>query len=179
MKRFLFHAVIAVAAVSFSLVLAAAASSGNRAASSGHPRPAITSVTVHGRPSRPIFTVLGHGLKVPKANPTTSPSNQPLCPVVITGNAGFDYGNSFFVNMWDGQPNGTNAQLYAAGRYRPTLNELDCIGIIVLKHTAKSIKFMFGHGYQQLYAAKPRFLENGDVIEVGLKGLRFATVVHF
>jgi hypothetical protein len=179
MKRSVWLAVLAIAAVSFSLVLAAAASSGNTAASAKHKPPAITAVKVHGKPSKPVFTVLGHGLKIPKPNPTTSPSNQPLCPVVITGNAGFDYGNSFFVNMWDGQPNGTNAQLYAAGRYRPTLSELDCIGIVVLKHTAKSIKFTFGHGYQQLYSAKPRFLENGDVIEVGLGRLRFATVVHF
>jgi hypothetical protein len=98
---------------------------------------------------------------------------------VITGNAGFDYGNRFFVNMWDGQPLGTNAQLYSAGRYRPTLSELDCIGIVVLAHTTKRIRFTFGHGYQQLYSAKPRFLKNGDVIEVGIGGLRFATVVHF
>jgi hypothetical protein len=97
---------------------------------------------------------------------------------VITGNAGYDYGNAFFVNMWDGQPNGTNAHLYAAGRYRPTLSELDCIGIIVISHTATRIRFKFGHGYQQLYASNPRLLKNGDVIEVGIGSARFATVLH-
>jgi hypothetical protein len=182
MKSSLWHAVAVIAAASFSLVLVAAAFSGNgRPSVAAAKRHSITSVKVSGSSSNPVFTVKGRGLKVPKPNPATSPSNQALCPVVITGNAGFDYGNSFFVIMWDGQPNGTNAALYSAGRYRPTVGagELDCIGIIVLKHTKKSIKFTFGHGYQQLYASNPRFIENGDVVEVGLGNARFATVVHF
>jgi hypothetical protein len=162
-------ALIAVAASSFILVAAAA----SRTASS------ITAVKVSGGPSHPVFTVTGRGLSVPKPNPTASPSNQPLCPVKISGNAGLDYGNSFFVIMWAAQPQDTNTQMYAAGRYRPTLNELDCIGIIVLKHTAKQITFTLGHGYQQYYSAKPRFIRNGDVIEVGLGAARFSTVVHF
>ena len=162
-------ALIAVAACSFVLV-AAASSAG---------KPAITAVKVSGSPSRPVFTVTGHGLSVPKPNPTTSPSGQPLCPLKISGNAGFDYGNELFVIVWDGQPLSTNAQLYAAGRYRPTLNELDCIGIVVLSHTAERITFTFGHGYQQYYSAKPRFIRNGDVVEVGVGGARYATVVRF
>ena len=171
MNRSLRQAVALSAVVASSLVLVAAASSANK--------PSITAVRVSGSPSHPVFTVTGHRLTVPKPNPKTSPSGQPLCPVQISGNAGLDYGNAFFVNMWDGQPQDANAQLYAAGRYRPTLNELDCIGIVVLKHTADRISFTFGHGYQQYYGAKPRFIHNGDVIEVGIGPARFATVVHF
>ena len=171
MNRFLRQAVALIAVAASSFVLVAAASSAGR--------PSITSVKVSGGSSHPVFTVTGRGLAVPKPNPATSPSNQPLCPVKISGNAGLDYGNSFFVIMWAGQPQDTNTQMYAAGRYRPALNELDCIGIVVLKHTATRITFTLGHGYQQYYSAKPRFIRNGDVIEVGLGSARFATVVHF
>ena len=69
---------------------------------------------------------------MPEPNPTTSPSGQQLCLLQISGNAGLDYGNELFVIISDGQPQDTNSQLYAAGRYRPTLNELDCIGIVPL-----------------------------------------------
>jgi hypothetical protein len=171
MNRPLRQAVALIAIATSSLVLLAAASSGTS--------PSITAVKISGSPSHPVFTVTGHGLTVPKPNPTKSPSQQPLCPLKIKGNAGLDYGNTFFVNMWDGQPLGANAQLYAAGRYRPTLNELDCIGIVVLKHTSNRISFTFGRGYEQYYGAKPRFLHNGDVVEIGIGPARFATVVDF
>ena len=171
MNRSLRQAVALVAVATSSLVLVAAASSASTAS--------ITAVKVSGSSSHPMFTVMGRGLSVPKPNPAKSPSGQPLCPVQISGNAGLDYGNQFFVIMWDAQPQDGNTQLYAAGRYRPTLNELDCIGIVVLKHTAGLITFTLGHGYQQYYGAKPRFIRNGDVIEVGVGAARFATVVHF
>jgi hypothetical protein len=171
MNRSLRQAVVVIAVAVSSFVLASAASSGNK--------PFITAVKVSGGPSHPVFTITGHGLAVPNPNPTTSPSGQQLCPLQISGNAGLDYGNSLFVIGWDGQPQDANSQLYAAGRYRPALNELDCIGIVVLKHTAKRIVLTFGHGYQQYYSAKPRFLHSGDVVEVGVGPARFATVVHF
>jgi hypothetical protein len=170
MNRHLRQAVIAVAAS--SLVIAAGA------AASGH-GPTITAVKVSGSPSRPVFTIKGHALVVPKPNPKGSPSNQPLCPLKISGNAGHNYGVNLFVIFWDGQTNDSNDLMYSAGRYRPTLNELDCIGLIVLKHTATQITMTLGHAYQQYYGTKPRFIENGDVIDVGDGAARFATVVHF
>jgi len=139
----------------------------------------ISSLTVSGSAARPIFTVVGRGLTLPPANPKKSPSNQPLCPLAISGNAGFDYGTQFYLVGWDAQMGDANNQLYAAGRYRPGLNELDCIGIVVLTHTPARITFTFGHAYLQYYRAKPRLIENGDVIEVVLRGASFATVVHF
>lgn len=171
MNRSLRQAGVLVAGVASLLVFAATA------VSAGHG--SITAVRVTGGPSRPVFTVTGRGLSVPKPSPATSPSGQPLCPLQISGNAGFDYGNSFFVIIWDAQPADANTQLYAAGRYRPKLNELDCVGIVVLSHTSRRITFTFGHGYQQYYATKPRFVHNGDVVEVGLRGATYATVVHF
>jgi len=163
-------ALVAIAGASLILV-AAAPAAGNR--------PTITAVKVSGSPSRPVLIVKGRGLIVPKPNPATSPSGQPLCPLHISGNAGLDYGNALFVIFWAGQPNDDNALMYAAGRYRPSLSELDCIGLVVLKHTSTQITMTLGRGYQQYYAAKPRFVRNGDVIDVGVGSARFATVVHF
>lgn len=170
MNRSLGQAVALTAVAASALVFGAAASSTGGVS--------ITAVKVSGSSSHPVFTVMGHGLSVPEPNPRMSPSGQPLCPLKISGNAGFDYGNAFFVIVWDGQPKDANTQLYAAGRYRPTLNELDCIGIVVIAHTAERITFTFGHGYQQYYSAKPRLLHDGDVIEVGVGAARFATVAR-
>ena len=39
-------------------------------------------------------------------------------------------------------------------RYRPSLNELDCIGIVVLKHTPTRVTFTLGHAYTEYYRAK-------------------------
>jgi hypothetical protein len=138
----------------------------------------ISSLSVGGSPAKPVFTITGTGLTVPAPNPRTSPSGQQLCPLKISGNAGFDYGTQFYLIDWDAQPNGTNSQLYAAGRYRPNLNELDCIGLVVLAHTPTKVSFTFGHAYVQ-YRSKYRTLGNQDVIEVVLNGAALATVVHF
>ena len=155
-----------VAAVLASVALAAAGAS-------------ITSLHVTGSPSHPVFTITGHGLAVPPTNPKTSPSNQKLCPVVIKGNAGFDYGTRFSLIVWNGQLNSTNTERYAGGRYRPALNELDCIGLIVQKATPKQIRFTLGAAYLQLYRTTPGLIQNGDVVEIVLNSARYATVVHY
>jgi hypothetical protein len=138
----------------------------------------ISSLSIGGSPARPVFTITGAGLAVPKPNPRTSPSGQKLCPLKINGNAGFAYGTSFYLVAWDGQPNGTNKQLYAAGRYRPQLNELDCIGIVVLSKSARKVSFTFGNAYAQ-YRSQYQTLRSGDVVEVVLDGAAFATVAKF
>lgn len=142
-------------------------------------RASITSLRVTGSPSHPIFTISGRGLAVPPTSPKTSPSNQKLCPVVINGNAGFDYGTRFSLIVWNGQLASTNTQRYAGGRYRPALNELDCIGLIVLKATPTQIRFTLGAAYLQLYQTNPGLIQNGDVVEVVLNSARYATVVHY
>ena len=155
---------------------AAAALAGLAVAASGS---SITSLRITGSSAHPVFTIGGRGLSVPPKSPTTSPSNQKLCPVVINGNAGFDYGTRFSLIVWNGQLNAANAQRYAAGRYRPALNELDCIGLIVLEATPKQIRFTLGAAYLQLYRTNPGLIQNGDVVEVVLGSARYATVVHY
>jgi hypothetical protein len=174
MQRTLRQALPGFAVAACGLVAAAVVAAPGHATAS-----VITGLTVRGSSSRPVFTVSGHGLAVPAPNPKISPSNQPLCPLAISGNAGLDYGTAFGLIVWDGQVQDANAQLYAAGRYRPSLNELDCIGIVVLKHTSTRITFTLGHAYTQYYRAKPRLIRAGDVAEVILGRARFATVVRF
>lgn len=139
----------------------------------------ITSLRATGAPAHPVFTITGRGLSIPPKNPAKSPSNQKLCPVVINGNAGFDYGTRFSLIVWNAQLNATDAQRYSGGRYRPALNELDCIGLIVIKETPKQIRFSLGAGYLQLYRTNPGLIQNGDVVEVILNSARYATVVRF
>lgn len=174
MQRTLRQAVVGIAAVACALVTAAVVAAASHTAA-----PVIRTLTVTGSSSHPVFTVVGRGLAVPVPNPKVSPSNQPLCPLKISGNAGLDYGTGFSLIVWDGQIQDANAQMYSAGRYRPSLNELDCIGIVVLKHTPTRITFTLGHGYTQYYRAKPRLIRAGDVVEVILGRARFATVVRF
>src|SRR5262249_20446202 len=157
-----------------STIAVFAALAGPAFAGSAREAASITSLTVTGGPANPIFTITGSGLTVPNPNPAKSPANQPLCPVSISGDAGFDYGTLFYMVAWEAQPNDTNIQMYAAGRYRPKLNELDCIGIVVTSHTATRVTFTLGHGYVQYYTAKPRLIHRGDVVEVVLKGAAFA-----
>jgi hypothetical protein len=157
-----------------SFALAGAATARNSRASA-----AITSLRVSGSSARPVFTITGTGLAIPKPNPTTSPSGQSLCPLKISGNAGLDYGTQLYLIAWSGQPASTNAALYSAGRYRPALNELDCIGIVVLAKSPTHVSFTLGHAYLQYYKAKPGLIRSGDVIEVVLNGAAFATVVRY
>lgn len=168
------------AAAAVAALLACAAVAGVGLAAQTHAAAtSITSLKVSGSSTRPVFTIRGHGLALPKPAPAVSPSNQPLCPLTISGNAGYDYGTQFGLLAWAAQPADANVLLYAAGRYRPALNELDCIGIVVLSHTPAKVVFTFGHAYQQYYLTKPRPIRSGDVVEVVLRGARYASVVRF
>ena len=169
----------AAPALALSVLAAALLSAAAASATDSRLAARITSFSVRGTPTSPLFTVVGAGLAVPRANPKKSPSNQKLCPLTISGNAGFDYGTQLYVVAWDGSPTGTNAFMYAGGRYRPSLDELDCIGIVVLSHSPTRLTFTFGHGYVQYYGSKPRLLRNGDVVQVAVRGATAATVVHF
>ena len=106
--------------------------------------PTISSVTFGGDVQNPSIVIHGTNLGgKPAPNPAGSPSNQPLCPVTIQGNAGLDYGTSLYLDDTTGN--------WAAGRYRPSASELDCIGLIVTKFTATEVDFRLGSGYQQVY----------------------------
>jgi hypothetical protein len=159
------------AGIAAGAALALCAGAGARVSSS------ITSLRISGSPAKPIFTITGRGLSVPKPLPAGSPSGQALCPLHINGNAGVDYGDRFYLLAFS-TSTGDDKLLYAAGRYRPQVNELDCIGLVVLSQTATKVSFTFGNAYAQ-YRSQYRTLRNGDVVEVVLNGAAFAAVVRY
>ena len=163
-----------LAAVLLCGLLAGAGSSSaslSRPVAAAGPSGAITSVVFSGAPAKPIVTLFGKGLSIPPPKPPVSPSNQPLCPKVIHGNAGFDYGTRFYVIAF------ANGKLkLAAGRYRPSANELDCIGLIVLSQSATKVRFRFGAAYRE-FAYPP--LVNRDSAKVVLNGFAFKLVVRY
>jgi hypothetical protein len=137
----------------------------------------VASLTVSGSPGKPVVTVTGSGLHVPIPNPATAPTKQPQCPLKVNGNPGLDYGTSFYLQAWDGQPNGSNQLRLVAGRDSSTLSELDCIGLIVLAKSPTTVTFTLGQAYGQYY--KPQWIQSGDVVEVVLNGVARVTVVLF
>jgi hypothetical protein len=160
---------IALVAALTSIALAGPASVGARGAAT----PSITAVRFGGSPSKPVVTVTGRGLSVPAPNPRVSPSNQPLCPKTIKGNAGLDYGTALYLTAFQ-----NDKLIYAAGRYRPTLNELDCIGLIVLSHSATQIRLGLGAAYAQADFGYPK-LTNGTLVEVVDGKAAFGLVVRY
>ena len=163
---------VALAAASAGLVAAvsyASATSGGQLEKGA----TITSVTFSGTPASPTVTVVGRGLVVPAPSPKVSPSNQPLCPKRISGNAGLDYGVGLYLSAFS-----DDKQKYSAGRYRPARNELDCIGLVVLSHSATKIRFRFGAAYRQAdFGYAP--IRNGDLVEVVVGNAAFGLVVRY
>ncbi len=132
--------------------------------------PTISSVTVGGTTQDPTFTIRGTDLgSEPAHDPTTTPSNQPLCPVKITGTPGYDYGTSLYLED-------LNKKL-AAGRYIPQTRELDCLALIVTRFTATEIDFHLGGFYQQFF---PKYeISPGDELSVVVNGASLTVHVQY
>jgi hypothetical protein len=106
----------------------------------------ITSVAFAGGPANPTVVVHGKYLgKLPAPNPAGHPSGLNGCPVVAN-DTGYDYGTSLYIAV----PSGN----FAGGRYRPSLNETDCLDLVVTKFTPTEVDFHFGPFYTTYY---PKF----------------------
>jgi len=135
-------------------------------------QPQITRVYFGGKPTNPIITIRGVDLNyepaqpIPPKNPTSTPSNQKLCPVEIKGTPGFDYGTRLYFVDKSAKPE------WSAGRYRPKIGELDCIGLIITQYTSGQIEFHFGGFFKQNhYKVNP-----GDFVGIAVNGT--GTGVH-
>ena len=130
----------------------------------------ITSVTFRGSPKSPSVLIRGRNLgSKPAPYPPTSPSGQSLCGVTIKGNVGLDYGTNLYLVDLDGR--------WAAGRYRPRLLELDCIGLIVTRFTQTEVAYRFGAAYAQVHANYS--LAQGDAVRVGVNGASVTVRVRY
>jgi len=150
---------------------------GSRSHADSAARATIGSVSFSGSHSMPVITVVGKGLSIPRPLPAVSPSNQPLCPLKIKGNAGKDYGTRFYLLAFS-TASGADQLEYAAGRYRPSLNELDCIGIVVLSHSPTRVRFTLGAAARQFRDKYPPIV-NGDLVEVVLQNAAYGLVVRY
>jgi hypothetical protein len=144
--------------------------------------PKITAVTFHGPERNPVITI--HGLRLgarPKPNPVYQPlGHPPLCPTQPTkplATYGLDFGSGgLFVDDRSQTP------AWAAGRYRPQLQELDCIGLVVISFSPTKVVFRLGAAYREPTSdrATRRYdLAEGDTVIVGVNGVRFTGRVHY
>ena len=111
--------------------------------------PSISLIIFAGTPTNPDVIVRGTDLDyqpyhpIPPKSPSYNPSNQKDCPVAIKGIPGYDYGQRLYFVDKSAKPE------WSAGRYRPAIHELDCIGIIVTSYTSGQVEFHFGGFFKQ------------------------------
>ena len=134
----------------------------------------ITSVSFAGSQTKPTITIHGQHLGTrPQPNPPYHPlGHPPLCPPTPTkppAAYGFDYGTSLYIADQTQQP------AWSAGRYRPQANELDCIGVIVVKFTPGLVVLRLGAFY-----GEGKFkLAQTDAFQVGVNAARFHGRVRY
>jgi hypothetical protein len=141
----------------------------------------ISGVAFHGPERNPVITVSGIGLGLrPKPNPAYHPlGHPPLCPTPPTkplAAYGFDYGTRLYVDDRSQTPG------WSAGRYRPQLSELDCIGLLVSSYSPTKVVFRLGAAYREPTSDRAGHsydLAEGDTVIIGVNGAQFTTRVHY
>jgi hypothetical protein len=144
-RRLLLAITVGVALLAITTGPSAARVSGQRIGN-----PTIGKVVFGGSPANPGITVVGsdlnydpyYGTGQPPASPDYTPGGHPGCPHNFTGPQGHDYGTRLYLVDKSANP------LWAAGRYRPGLGELDCIGVVIEQRDSGVIQFHLGSFYR-------------------------------
>jgi hypothetical protein len=138
------------------------------APAAGNPCPRIITASFAGSPANPSVIVHGRCLgSRPAPNPAGHPAGLGGCPAM--NDDGYDYGTNVYLAV--------PAQGWSGGRYQPTLNEIDCIDLVVTKFTPTEVDFHFGPFYKSAY---PKFaLSPGNQVEVGVNGATYDTTVTY
>jgi hypothetical protein len=146
--------------------LTAPSSRGGSGSSSGG---TITGVTFTGSTTKPTIIVRGTHLGAkPPSSPAGHTSGLNGCPVVA-GDNGYDYGTNLYIAV--------PARNWAGGRYRPELNETDCVDLIVTKFTPTEVEFHFGPFYTRYY---PQFaLTPGLQVQLQVNSATYTTTVEY
>ena len=139
--------------------------------------PTIGKVVFGGSPANPGITVVGsdlnsdsyYGTSAPLPSPTFTPGGHPGCPRNFKGPQGHDYGTRVYLVDKSANP------LWAAGRYRPGLGELDCIGIVIEQWTSGAIQFHFG----SFYRIGHFHLNPGDFVQIVFNHLTVGVHVKY
>src|ERR1022692_1066365 len=162
------RALFGVGLLAFAVTAAGPSAWADRAVST---KPVISSVTFSGSVSHPTVTIKGTNFgKQPRHDPGCHPAGQGVC-----GNyTGYDYGNSLYL------ADRANGHGFAAGRYRPSIPELDAISFVITKYSATEIVFHFGNWYNQI--GMPRYhyqLAADDHVTVTVRGSSRSTTVKY
>jgi hypothetical protein len=133
------------------------------------PPGSISSVTFSGGPSNPTIAIHGHNLgRRPAPSPPGHPSGLNGCPI-LANDTGYDYGTSLYL--------ANASQAWAIGRYRPQLNETDCLDLIVTRFTPTEVELRIGPFYKRFY---PKYeLTPGLQVQVVVDGTTFNTTVKY
>jgi len=156
------------AAVAGTILLAALFGTTGASANEAAPAKArITSVVFEQLSGgAPVVTISGSGFG---AAPSPRPSYRPMPPqgtsppygCSATGKVGWDYGTRLWISFKSpGKP------LWSAGRYRPGLQELDCVGISILRYSGNVVLFRLGAGYRAFHFK----IRRGDEYTASVKG---------
>jgi hypothetical protein len=150
--------------------------SASTTASTGSTAPSmrITSVTFTGGPTDPTVTIVGSGFG---SRPQPSPSYKPSPPggttppygCTTSGNVGYDYAT----NLWLFDL--AKSHGFSAGRYRPGISELDCVGLLISSYTPSKIVYRLGADYK----AHTYQLSAGDPYQLAVKGALKRGTVHY
>jgi hypothetical protein len=133
------------------------------------PQPSISSIQFLGTPTNPSVIVRGSNLgSLPKPDPAYHPAGHSGCPV-IANDAGYDYGTSLYL--------AATSKNFAGGRYRPEVNELDCIDLVVTKFTTSEVDFHLGPFYARFNAQFS--LDPGTAVQMTVNGATLATTVKY
>ena len=105
----------------------------------------------------------------PSFPPTPPQGNTPPYGCSATGKVGWNYGTQLWISITS-----TAHSAWSAGRYRPALNELDCVGLTILKYTGSQVVYRLAAGYRQ----GGYKLAVGDHYEVSVRGAKSRGVVR-
>jgi hypothetical protein len=160
----------AIASVALMCVVSLGPGSGAAVASGA----TITSVKFAGSAANPTVTIVGGGFGT---RPQPAPTFRPRPPqgtvapygCTTTGNVGYDYGTQLWLS--DGAP----GRIWSAGRYRPTIKELDCVGLLVVSYSPTKIVYRLGVDYK----AHGYHLSEGNPYQVSVRGATKRGVVHY
>jgi hypothetical protein len=120
----------------------------------------IASTSFSGSAANPSVVVRGTCLgSKPAPNPARHPAGLGGCPA-MSGDNGYLYGTNLYLAV--------PSQNWAGGRYRPELNEIDCLDLVITKFTPTEVDFHFGRSYRSFY---PKFsLATGTQVTIGVNG---------
>ena len=127
-----------------------------------------------------MITIAGSGFGTrPSPDPGYHPPSlsHPLCaarPTKPLAQYGFDYGTRLFLQ------DSTQRPSWAAGRFRPAIGELDCIGLLIKQHSATKVVYQLGAAYPHIPNTRSTWvLASGDTYIVGVNGASSTGKVHY